>query len=555
MIMEQNHSAPALELAQSSNTLKFVLGQVFLLSSFIASLSFAASVLVPSVSYANEPQIIFQENGWIAFPKQKDPEKGCVMGRHIKNNVHAIIYVNNNETFQIGLTSADWRLEQGTEWKGAIAFDSDRSIATTVRASSQNTVVVPSGAGEDSLESRIRAAAKVRITFNNETFSISLKGSSNALDMLWSCAEGRMGASSFSLPIQSGFYAIADGNCSDGLGPNVIYTDSKSLNWPSSACRFENVEKISQSQYSVKQTCGRNLDDVETTEDIYTIQSATRFSFKYGDQLTALNRCNPKTLPQAAGVTSPFYALPTTEEIAEYARSKIEADDENGPHSTETANSTPNLSAIDCLIAVGGETYADGACQWRADKSGSFSVYSGKYSAAVNVDHVSTVHSGYWNAGKGSYSQPDIAIGYMQQDGACWKSTTATICAWKIGERQRGGDQQFPGESVVQKSMTGRIVVGSTDSAFEITGSDGGNSYGFLTQSNVGQEIFKICQMDNECRIEGNFNEERKWIEAVSHVEKMPSAPGSVQSEQTLLAKHRPGCIYCQFSYRPIRPR
>lgn len=272
--------------------------------------------------------------------------------------------------------------------------------------------------------------------------------------MLWSCAEGGMGASSFSLPIQSGFYAIAEGNCSGGLGPNVIYTDSKSLNWPSSACRFENVEKINQSQYRVKQTCGRNLDDVETTEDIYTIQSATRFSFKYGDQLTALNRCNPKTLPQAAGVTSPFYALPTTEEIAEYARSKIEADDENGPHSTETANSTPNLSAIDCLIAVGGETYADGACQWRADKSGSFSVYSGKYSAAVNVDHVSTVHSGYWNAGKGSYSQPDIAIGYMQQDGACWKSTTATICAWKIGERQRGATNNFP-EKVSSKKHDG----------------------------------------------------------------------------------------------------
>ncbi|KAB2675542.1 hypothetical protein F9K85_14290 [Brucella tritici] len=543
MIMEQNQSAPALELGQSSKTSKFVLGRGFLLSSFIASLSFAASVLVPSVSYANGPQIIFQENGWIAFPKQKDPEKGCVMGRHIKNNVHAIIYVNNNETFQIGLTSADWRLEQGTEWNGAIAFDSDRSITTTVRASFKNTVVVPSGAGEDSLENRIRTAARVRISFNNETYDVSLKGSSNALDMLWSCAEGGMGASSFSLPIQSGFYAIVEGNCSGGLGPNVIYTDSKSLNWPSSACRFENVEKINQSQYRVKQTCGRNLDDVETTEDIYTIQSATRFSFKYGDQLTALNRCNPKTLPQAAGVTSPFYALPTTEEIAEYARSKIEADDENGPHSTETANSTPNLSAIDCLIAVGGETYADGACQWRADKSGSFSVYSGKYSAAVNVDHVSTVHSGYWNAGKGSYSQPDIAIGYMQQDGACWKSTTATICAWKIGERQRGGDQQFPGESVVQKSMTGRIVVGSTDSAFEITGSDGGNSYGFLTQSNVGQEIFKICQMDNECRIEGNFNEERKWIEAVSHVEKMPSAPGSVQSEQTLPQNTDPGAF------------
>lgn len=534
MNMEQNPSVPALERDQNPKASTLALGHGSLFRSLIASLSFAVSVLVPSVSHANKPPIIFQENGWIAFPKQKDPENGCVMGRHVKNNVHAIIYVNNNETFQIGLTSADWRLEKGTEWKGAIAFDSDRSIATTVRASFQNTVVVPSGAGEDSLENRIRTAARVRISFNNETYNVSLNGSSNALDMLWSCAEGGMGASTFSLPIQSGFYATADGNCSDGLGPGVIYTDSKSLNWPSSACRFENVEKTGQSQYRVKQTCGRNLDDVEMVEDSYMVESKTRFSFKSGGELTVLNRCDPKSLPQAAGITSPFYPLPTAEEIAEYARSKIEADDENALHSTETANSTPNLSAIDCLIAVGGETYADGACQWRADKSGSFTVYSGKYSAAVNVDHVSTVHTAYWNAGKGYYSKPEIVIGYMQQDGACWKSTTATICAWKIGERQQGADKPFPGESVVQKSMTGRIVVGSTDSALEITGSDDGKSYGFLTQSNVGQEIFKVCQMDNGCRIEGNFNEERKWIEAVSRVEKMPSAPASLQSEQTL---------------------
>ncbi|MPR64698.1 hypothetical protein D7027_23365 [Ochrobactrum intermedium] len=520
MTMEQNQSAPALELGQSSKTSKFVLGRGFLLSSFIASLSFAASVLVPSVSHANEPQIIFQENGWIAFPKQKDPENGCVMGRHVKNNVHAIIYVNNNETFQIGLTSADWRLEQGTEWKGAIAFDSDRSIVTTVRASSRNTVVVPSGAEEDSLENRIRAAARVRISFNKQPYDIPLKGSSNALDMLWSCAEGGMGASTFSLPIQSGFYATTDGNCSAGLGPNVIYTDSKSLNWPSSACRFENVEKIDQSQYRVKQTCGRNLDDVETTEDIYTIQSSTRFSFKNGDELTALNRCNPKTLPQSVGMTSAIYTLPTAEEIAVYARSKVETDDNNASHSTETAKSTPNLSAIDCMIAVDGEKFADGACQWRVKKSGSFTVYSGKYSAAVNVDHVSSVHTGYWNAGKGSYSTPDIAIGYMQQDGACWKSAAATICAWKIGERQQDITQQLHGESVVSKSVIGRIIVGSTDSAIEVTGSGGGKSYGFLTQSSVAEEIFKVCQMNDECRIEGNFNEAREWIETVSHVEK-----------------------------------
>ncbi len=522
MNMEQNLSVPALERDQNPKASTLALGHGSLFGSLIASLSFAASVLVPSASHANEPQIIFQENGWIAFPKQKDPNKGCVMGHHVKNNVHAIIYVNNNETFQIGLTSADWRLEQGTEWKGAIAFDNDRPIATTVSTSFQNTVVVPSGAGEDSLENRIRTAARVRISFNKETYDVSLKGSSNALDMLWSCAEGGMGASTFSLPIQSGFYATADGNCSDGLGPSVIYTDSKSLNWPSSACRFENVKKAGQSQYRVKQTCGRNLDDIETGEDSYIVESTTRFSFKSGGELTVLNRCDPKTLPQTAGITSPFYPLPTAEEIAEYARSKIDADD--AAHLTGTVNSMPNLSAIDCLIAVGGETYADGACQWRADKSGSFTVYSGKYSAAVNVDHVSTVHTGYWNAGKGNYSKPEIVIGYMQQDGACWKSATATICAWKIGERQQSVNKPFPGKGTVRKSTIGRIVVGSTDSAIEVRGGDGGKSYGFLTQSKVGREIFKFCQMDDECRIEGDFNEDREWIDAVSHVEKLGSA-------------------------------
>ncbi len=325
MNMEQNPSVPALERDPNPKESMLILGRGPLFRSLIASLSFAASILVPSASQANEPQIIFQDNGWIAFPKQKDPENGCVMGRHIKNNVHAIIYVNNNETFQIGLVSADWRLKKGTEWKGIITFDDDQPIATTVSASFQNKVVVPSGAGEDSLENRIRTAARVRISFNKETYDVSLKGSSNALDMLWSCAEGGMGASTFSLPIQSGFYATADGNCFDGLGPSVIYTDSKSLNWPSSACRFENVEKAGQSEYRVKQTCGRNLDDIETGEDSYIVESTTRFSFKSGGELTVLNRCDPKTLPQTAGITSPFYPLPTAEEIAEHARSKSDA--------------------------------------------------------------------------------------------------------------------------------------------------------------------------------------------------------------------------------------
>lgn len=88
MNMEQNLSVPALERDQNPKASTLALGHGSLFGSLIASLSFAASVLVPSASHANEPQIIFQENGWIAFPKQKDPNKGCVMGHHEIGRAH-----------------------------------------------------------------------------------------------------------------------------------------------------------------------------------------------------------------------------------------------------------------------------------------------------------------------------------------------------------------------------------------------------------------------------------------------------------------------------------
>lgn len=185
--------------------------------------------------------------------------------------------------------------------------------------------------------------------------------------------------------------------------------------------------------------------------------------------------------------------------------------------------SSRKLSPIDCVISIGGETFADGACQWRSEKSGSFTVYSGKYSASVDVDHLTAAHPGYWNAGVGSDTKPDIALGLLEQDGACWKNATATICAWKIGERQARAGKQTHSANKVRKSVTGRIGVGTLDSGIEVAGSNGEKSFGFLTQSPVADKIFKVCGMDDLCLIDGVFDENREWIDSVIRVEKLGS--------------------------------
>ena len=238
----------------------------------------------------------FSYEGWTGHKRANDPDNGCIMGKHVTKDVYFVVYANANEGFSFGVSVSSWDLPVGDEWSGSVTFDDHEPILLTGTVIEPKIVLFPGGAEEDSLAPLLNNSRQMRLSYGHSKFGLSLKGSSKALDLLGDCAENRLnlspppvsqqhaqpGASLTSLPIKSGYYALTGGTCEEGFGPNTIYTDGKTLSWPSSGCRFEHISPIGQSTYNVKQSCGRNDDDIETSQATYTITDKTSFSLKSG---------------------------------------------------------------------------------------------------------------------------------------------------------------------------------------------------------------------------------------------------------------------------------
>lgn len=268
----------------------------------------------------------FRHNGWTGHTRIDDPDKGCIMGKHVTNDVYFLIYVNANEAFSIGVTSQAWDNNLGEEIAGSITFDDGDPILITGAVVEPTIALFSGGAEEDSFAPLVRTSHNLRFSYGHSKFGLSLKGSSKAIDLLYACAEGRKSkyqpehnqpkaealekTALINLPLKTGYFALTDGTCSEGFGPNTIYTDGKTLSWPSSGCRFENIKQTGNSTYQVKQTCGRNADDIETKTATYTVTNDSEFSLKSGDWETKGRYCKPSTLPQAdrERIEAPIYA-------------------------------------------------------------------------------------------------------------------------------------------------------------------------------------------------------------------------------------------------------
>ena len=97
----------------------------------------------------------------------------------------------------------------------------------------------------------------------------------------------------------------------------------------------------------------------------------------------------------------------------------------------------PNLAEAKtgrCILEVNGRSYLQGPCEITIqDKQGSFSIGAGpthraKYFAYVNMDDDGA--HGYWNeTPDASHAHADL--GMLKRDGACWKNSTARVCAFR----------------------------------------------------------------------------------------------------------------------------
>lgn len=82
-----------------------------------------------------------------------------------------------------------------------------------------------------------------------------------------------------------------------------------------------------------------------------------------------------------------------------------------------------------CTLKVNGTTYINGPCMGSMDSDGSFQINSSKYFAIVNLETKNQA-IGYWN-GEAYANHAHNDLGTLIRKGACWKNSSAIVCAWK----------------------------------------------------------------------------------------------------------------------------
>jgi hypothetical protein len=152
---------------------------------FTRLLATAAVLSLPAITQAAE----FQYRGWTGFQRHEDPAHGCIMGRHVDQEVYFLVYANDTEGFSIGVTSPLWELKVGDEVAGAASFDNAPPILLSGSVIEPDIILLSSGAEEDGIEPAVRRSRHIKLTFGREWLQTPLAGSTVAIDMLQECAE------------------------------------------------------------------------------------------------------------------------------------------------------------------------------------------------------------------------------------------------------------------------------------------------------------------------------------------------------------------------------
>lgn len=85
-----------------------------------------------------------------------------------------------------------------------------------------------------------------------------------------------------------------------------------------------------------------------------------------------------------------------------------------------------------CLLKVKGVTYIKGSCAGSLGSEGSFQIRNKLYNADIDPAAAEQANTalGSWDAQVDETNVHDD-LGELTREGACWKNTRATICAWK----------------------------------------------------------------------------------------------------------------------------
>jgi len=169
---------------------------------------------------------------------------------------------------------------------------------------------------------------------------------------------------------------------------------------------------------------------------------------------------------------------------------------------SDTANAASQTGprTVDCELEVDGTTYIDGVCEFTPMGGGDFQIGGDGYFAQVDVQSKGKA-LGFWNGSPGA-SHAQGPLGELQQKGACWVGSKATVCAKNLSDAANAKNAAARPDGY----MLYPDVAGASTSCLSLQGGAKVGSKLILHSCEVPDDLVFVKKAGGEVGIYGNPN-------------------------------------------------
>lgn len=144
-------------------------------------------VLVPLLVLG---QAAVAQEGWSWPARIKgDDEGGCLATKKLDDGKRFAVWANLNEGYGIGFVVPGAGLDPAKEYSGAVTFDNGPPVMLSGWALNSETVILDSGAEEDSVQKFINTSKSLKLTFEKTSAEVALEGYLKLAERLRECTQ------------------------------------------------------------------------------------------------------------------------------------------------------------------------------------------------------------------------------------------------------------------------------------------------------------------------------------------------------------------------------
>ena len=153
----------------------------------------------PAVAASGTSKEVSSVGSWKIYEIVGDPDHQCRISKRVSKQLFLIVSANANEGFSIGMVDLTWKLNRDDTAQGYIRFDQTYRYDADASVENEKLVLLHAGAEESSPEIPFRRSNTIFLEVNGSWLETDLRGSSQALDLLYTCVEEHSGTNQSSI--------------------------------------------------------------------------------------------------------------------------------------------------------------------------------------------------------------------------------------------------------------------------------------------------------------------------------------------------------------------